>query len=183
MIDPKELLFTVDENNQPVKPVKRSEAHKNGIWHRSTNVWVVNKNQILCQKRSLKKDTNPGKWEACFGGHLSPDDSYLSAAQRELKEEAGISLPDSSFNQVMIYKYEAADRSMGTIDREFLGIFVVNWSGNIAQIIIEEDEVEEIAWWPMEELKEIIGVDTNWVAHGYESELLNKLSSKEIGEI
>ena len=65
MIDIQELLFVVDENNQPLKPQLRSSAHKNGLWHRTTGIWVINKSKkVLCQKRSLKKDLNPGIWEA-----------------------------------------------------------------------------------------------------------------------
>ncbi len=65
MINNKELLFVVDENNQPQQPLPRNVVHKNSLWHRTAAVWVINRNgKILCQKRSLKKDVKPGMWEA-----------------------------------------------------------------------------------------------------------------------
>lgn len=87
MLDNQELVFTVNENNQPLKPELRSIAHKNGLWHRTTGIWVINnKKQILCQKRSLKKDILPGYWEAFFGGHLAPDEDFKHNAANECQK-------------------------------------------------------------------------------------------------
>ena len=81
MINNQKLLFVVDKNNKPLKPEKRSLAHKNGLWHRTSGVWIITKNKrILCQKRSLKKDIKPGMREAFFGGHLSPKEEYRQSA-------------------------------------------------------------------------------------------------------
>ncbi len=72
MINKEELIFAVDENNNPIEPISRENAHKNGIWHRISDIWIINKKkQVLVQKRSALKDTNPGKWEAFVGGTCS----------------------------------------------------------------------------------------------------------------
>src|ERR1700760_3261316 len=91
MINKNELLFVVDENNEPLEPQARYIVHEKNAWHRTTGIWVVNnKKQILCQKRSLLKDTKPGFWEAFFGGHIGPQETYGDNAVKELTEELGI---------------------------------------------------------------------------------------------
>lgn len=178
MINPKELLFTVDENNQPIQPVARSTAHKNGVWHRSANVWVLSGDKVLCQKRSAQKDTNPGKWEACFGGHLGPEDTYLTAAKRETAEELGIQVSDDNLQERMVFKYQGNDRITGAIDNEYLGIYSLEWSGDLSQLRLEVEEVEKVDWRDIDELKNLIGTDSQWIVHGYEQQLLKTLSEE-----
>ena len=65
MINKDELLFAVDENNKPIEPMPRAKAHTEGVWHRNAHIWIVNPNrEVLVHKRSMLKDSNPGKWEA-----------------------------------------------------------------------------------------------------------------------
>jgi len=95
MINSEELLYVVDENNHFLGPQIRSIAHQNRLWHRTTGIWVINnKGQILCQKRSFKKDIKPGFWEAFFGGHLAPGEDYLHNAVQESSEELGITISE-----------------------------------------------------------------------------------------
>lgn len=72
MINSEELLFCVDDNNNPIEPLPRKFVHANSVWHRVSHIYVVNtqNKQILCQQRSLKKDALPGIQEAYFGGHV-----------------------------------------------------------------------------------------------------------------
>lgn len=59
-----EILDVVDENGNPTgETVERTVAHKTGVRHRTSHVWVVRKNngsmEILLQKRSKNKDSHP----------------------------------------------------------------------------------------------------------------------------
>jgi isopentenyldiphosphate isomerase len=66
----------------------RDEVHKNGIWHRSVHIWVLNdKEELLIQRRALQKESHPGMWDVSCAGHIGSGDSSLQAAVRELKEE------------------------------------------------------------------------------------------------
>lgn len=58
-----------------------------------TGIFVVNfKGQLLCSKRSNNLQASPGKWQACFGGHVRADQSFEKNAIEELKEEIGIKI-------------------------------------------------------------------------------------------
>ena len=57
------------------------------------HVLVFNaRGQIFLQKRSLKKDRQPGLWDSSASGHLDCGEDYDACALRELREEIGLQL-------------------------------------------------------------------------------------------
>lgn len=175
MILKKELLFTVDELNNPIDPKSRDEVHKKGYWHRTTHIWVINKKQqVLCQKRSLLKDTNPGKWESFFGGHLAPEQEYLDGAFQELKEELGIDASQDKFHLFQIHKCES--------DNEFQGIYYIEWNGDIKNLKLEKEEVDQVKWFEISQLSELLvkKKSSNWTLWGYQKDLLQKIASEVV---
>ena len=90
--DPKELVIVVNENDQVIDHLPRKEAHDKKLLHRTISVLVFNdQSQVMLQKRSVKKDSNPGKWSNATGGHVGQDETYDQAAQREIMEELKLS--------------------------------------------------------------------------------------------
>lgn len=60
--DPKELVVVVDENDNILDYLPRKEAHDKKLLHRTISVLVFNDaGRAMLQKRSMKKDSNPGK--------------------------------------------------------------------------------------------------------------------------
>ena len=60
----KEILDIVDDNGQPTgEVIDRVTAHREGILHRTSHVWLVrmkdSRLQVLLQKRSEEKDSYP----------------------------------------------------------------------------------------------------------------------------
>jgi isopentenyl-diphosphate Delta-isomerase len=89
--DPEELVIVVDEMDTVLSYLPRKVAHGKKLLHRTISILVFNdKGQVMLQKRSLKKDSNPGKWSNATGGHVNKGESYDQAAQRELLEELKI---------------------------------------------------------------------------------------------
>jgi len=166
MINNEELLFVVDQNNNPIQPKTRKDIHENGYWHRISHIWIFNsQRQILCQKRTMHKDINPGKWEAHFGGHIASREEYVDNAIKEIKEEIGLERAKEDMTFFKIYKYDK--------DREFQGIFYTKWDGNINTLVLEKEEVEKVAWKDISELKIIFEEkDPSWAYHEYEEDLL-----------
>lgn len=74
---------------------ERGVAHLDGSLHPTSHIWIVRRNRkngwdLLLQKRSLRKDSNPGCYDISSAGHVAAEDAYLPAALRELEEELGI---------------------------------------------------------------------------------------------
>lgn len=169
MINNSELLFVVDANNNPLEPKSRKEVHQKSDWHRTTHIWIVNaKNQLLCQKRTILKDTNPGKWEGHFGGHVANGQEYIDNVLIEIQEELGLKREKKDIIFVKVYKDDK--------DKEFQAIFYTKWNGIIDELHMEKEEVEQVVWVTISDIEKIYKrKDKAWVHHGYEESILQTL--------
>lgn len=168
MLNKDELLFVVDEENNPIEPRTREEVHRYGIWHRTSHVWIINKeNQVLCQQRSFKKLEAPGRWDQFFGGHVSSESDNLKTAVAELKEELGITTGPTDLKFLFTYKRDEG--------KEFQYVYKLNWNNNF-DIKLESDEVEQVQWFDLDELKRQTKLNPeDWCIMGYEQKLFSLL--------
>lgn len=146
--DQKELFYLVDENDRVLESITRKKAHSSNKYiHRAVGVFVINeKNEMLMQKRSRKKDMEENKWSYAVGGHVTKEQTYRKAARRELKEELGIKAP-IKFIIKALFKMKK--------ETEYLALFKTNVSNNI-HFLLDKDEVEQIKWIKINKLKEFI---------------------------
>lgn len=169
VINVNELLFVVDENNIPLGPLPRHIVHEKGLWHRTTGIWVVSpEKDVLCQKRSLKKDIEPGKMEAFFGGHVNTGQSDLDNAVKEVAEELGIKTDKESFKYLGIFKSEKPTH------REFQAIFALTVPRN-ETFHAEADEITSLEWHSLEEVKKMLLEENNpeWVHKSWNKQVLD----------
>lgn len=174
MLNDQELLFVVDENNQLTETKPRNFVHKNGLWHRTSGIWVISPSEeVLCQKRSLKKDINPGIWEAFFGGHLEPNEEYRHNAAKEVSEELGIKIYQKD---LIFYKVLESNKPN---HKEFQGIFALVLNKDQNKFQFEKDEIDQLIWKNIEELKKILvdEKDPNWIKKPWDREILEWLKT------
>jgi 8-oxo-dGTP pyrophosphatase MutT (NUDIX family) len=168
MINPNELLFSVDENNEPIDPQPRALSHKQRIWHRGCHVYIVDSKRqlVLAQKRSIKKDNNPGLWEAPTGGHLLAGQTYEQGAVAEIGEEIGLSISENDLQFVKVAKNERHP--------EYIGVFKYEWAGDINWLTLEKEEVDEVKWFPVDYIirHTHTNPDDQWVHFPYSMEFL-----------
>ena len=73
----------------------RRLIHRDGDWHRSVQVWIVQKVlfdgtvRVLLQRRSKYKDTHPNMLDVSCAGHIDSGEDITESALRELQEELG----------------------------------------------------------------------------------------------
>lgn len=90
---PEEIFDVVNERDEVIGSNTRSEVHRLGLMHRAVHVLVFNsRGEVFLQKRSMKKDNNPGVWDSSASGHLDCGEDYDTCAVRELREEIGLNL-------------------------------------------------------------------------------------------
>ena len=87
-----EYLDVIDDNgNLTGETVAREVAHRDGIRHRTSHLWLLRKKdgalQILLQKRSADKPSFPNCYDISSAGHIPAGGEFASSALRELKEE------------------------------------------------------------------------------------------------
>src|SRR5215475_9926997 len=86
-----EIFDVVNEKDEVIGKRPRSEVHRLGLMHRATHVLVFNKRgQVFLQKRSMKKDRQPGVWDSSASGHVDSGEDYDTCVVRELGEEIGL---------------------------------------------------------------------------------------------
>jgi 8-oxo-dGTP pyrophosphatase MutT (NUDIX family) len=86
-----ELVEVVDVDGSVQRVVTRAEMRAERLRHRCTYIVVVDPaERLIVHQRALWKDVWPGRWDVAFGGVVGVGEDWGPAAQRELREEAGV---------------------------------------------------------------------------------------------
>ena len=177
-----EMFDIVDENGEPTGTVKeRTTVHEDGDLHRTSHVWIVRDNNkggldVLLQKRSESKDSNPGCYDISSAGHIPAGCGYLDSALRELKEELGIDASSEELELRLIRRISYSDIFHGKLFKDNQVTRVYKMKRNyidIEKLNLQKEEVEEVIWMDYEEC--IKAVKNNTIKHCIYLEELEKL--------
>lgn len=148
-----ELIDIFDENNNSLNLQKmKSEAHKNGLWHRTAHIWIYNsKGEILLQLRAKDKKLYPGKWDISASGHVSANEEPIISALREIEEETGLSVKKDDLEFVQIRKKE---RNFGNIVNEFYYVYFLKFDEDVNSLKLQKEEVEAVKFLPISKVEE-----------------------------
>lgn len=154
-----ELLDIVDENGNPIgKTVDRSIAHENGIRHRTAHVWILRfcdgVEEVLLQKRSMNKDSFPGRYDTSSAGHILAGTKPLDSAIRELKEELGINAKpeDLLYAGTFNVDYEKNFHDKEFKDKEIAFVYIYLKRVKIDELTIQKEELEQVEWFDIKEV-------------------------------
>ncbi|MDR2901912.1 MAG: NUDIX domain-containing protein [Lactobacillales bacterium] len=88
-----ELIDIFDENWNPTgELMERSEAKRQGKWHRVAHIWIINpRGELLLQQRSPQKKSSH-MWAISVAGHIGIGESFITGGIRELYEELGVNI-------------------------------------------------------------------------------------------
>ena len=115
--------------------------------HPVIHIHIIDRfSRIYLQKRSMKKDIQPGRWDTAVGGHVSYGESILEAVYREAYEE----LRFMEFNPIHLETYEFES----PVEREMVNVFAAVGSYELQPDL---DEVDEGKWWKLEDIDANIG--------------------------
>ena len=138
-----EIFDVVNERDEVIDRKPRSEVHRLGLLHRAVHVLVFNsRGQIFLQKRSMKKDRQPGVWDSSSSGHVDSGEDYDATAVREVWEEIGLRLAKPPKRLFKI----AAGRET---DEEFVWVYQCESEGPFK---LHPDEIDEGGWFAPEEV-------------------------------
>ncbi len=160
--DPKELIAVVDDENKIIGKATRKAVHKKGLLHREASLFIVNENnEILIQTR---KDN--GKYDYSASGHFPAEDTYLDGAVREVKEELGSKLNKNEFNKIAEIRVDF--KSSEKINNRFIDLFEVKGNFKITDFKIDKNEVKNIKFIPISEIKKLIDNKSDLISEGFD---------------
>ncbi|MCK5672412.1 MAG: NUDIX domain-containing protein [Spirochaetales bacterium] len=162
-----ELIDLYNENNEPLNIQKmKSEAHRSGLWHRSSHIWIFNnKSEILLQLRSGEKNIFPNLWDVSAAGHIGAGEKPINSAIRETEEEIGLTAAPKDLEFYTIRKQISQYKQF--LDNEFHYVYFLKFNGDISNLILQKEEVEEIRFYHTDLLKTELNKNPgNFVPHG-----------------
>jgi isopentenyl-diphosphate Delta-isomerase len=143
-----DIFDIVNEHDEVVGRAPRSEVHARGLLHRAVHVFVFNsRGEVFLQKRSMKKDRQPGVWDSSCSGHVDSGEDYDQTAMRELREEIGLSL---NAPPARLFKVDAC----ADTDAEFVWAYQCRSDGPFR---LAPDEIETGDWFAPERVSAWIG--------------------------
>lgn len=148
VIEIMEYFPLVDEQGNVLGKASREECHSGSfLLHPVVHLHVFNEaGELYLQKRSLKKDIQPGKWDTAVGGHVGFGEDVWNALLREAREELGMCDFEPEF--MNFYKY-VSDR-----ESELVYCFRTVYR---SMPVPDRDEVDEGRFWSMDEIRSNIG--------------------------
>ncbi len=138
-----EIFDVVNDEDEVIDRMARSEVHRLGLTHRAVHILVFNRRgEVFLQKRSLLKDRQPGLWDSSSSGHVDAGEDYDASAIRELGEELGL-VPDKAPER--LFKLKASPET----DQEHLWIYRCESEG---PFVLQAEEISEGRWLAVEEI-------------------------------
>lgn len=145
---PQEYFPLVNEEGKTIGKATRKECHSGSkMLHPVVHLHIFNDNgDLYLQKRSMRKDIQPGKWDTAVGGHIDYGESVEEALRREVREELGV----TDFSPIMItsYIFESA------IEKELVNTFRTVYNGPFNP---DPEELDGGRFWAIDEILESIG--------------------------
>ena len=137
-----ELIHWVDEQDNLLGTLVRSDLRQRGLIGRCTFIFLFNSAGELCvHRRTLSKAMYPGFWDTAAGGMVAAGESYAESAARELEEELGVSGVELTAHDHFFFE--------DTGNRLWCSAFSAVWDGPLK---LQPEEVLEARFIPVEQV-------------------------------
>lgn len=154
-----EWFDVVDAADCVVGMALRAEVHARGLLHRAVHILLERADgAIFLQKRSMSKDSAPGKWDSSASGHLDSGEGYRAAALREVEEELGVRVPT----------LEEIGRLPASVEtgQEFVRIYRGRHEG---PFVLNAEEIAEGGWYLPERIDQWLAAEPEAFARCFRS--------------
>lgn len=158
-----EVFPLIDQDGQVVGRAARAYCHGGSMaLHPVVHLHVMDREgRLYLQKRSMKKDIAPGRWDTSVGGHVDYGESLLEAVKREAREELGVGINNEplginneqlTINNELRFLFQYIWQS--SRERELVTAFAIVYEGELHP---DHDEVDEGRFWTLDELQHEMG--------------------------
>lgn len=155
-------IIIVDKNDNIIGYKERKTLINEKDIYRVSALWVTNsQGEILLAQRSFNKNNDPGKWGPAVAGTVEEGETYENNIYKEAEEELGI----------RGLKFDLGPK-IDNLDKPnvkhlyFSQWFMVNLDRDIEDFKIQDDEVEQIKWFSVDEIFKIMKKNPNFFLLG-----------------
>ncbi|MCX7955228.1 MAG: NUDIX domain-containing protein [Bacteroidales bacterium] len=149
----KEYIPVINEKGEVIGKKLKSIVHscnnEEKLLHPVVHLHVINKKgEILLQKRSNRKNVEPGKWDTAVGGHVKFNEKIEDCIIRESREELNVLFNNYTFLKSYIWETD--------IEKELVFTYAtITDYVNVKGIRYNKKEISEIKFWKIEEIENL----------------------------
>ena len=157
-------ISIVNEQDEIIGHEDRNDRNLDAIYHVSS-LWITNgKGEILLARRALDKSHDPGKWGLAVAGTIEEGETYESNILKEAKEELGL--------KNIHPRLGTKTRSNGKWNY-FAQEFLLTLPDGFNDFKIAGQEVAEVKWFEVGELKKMIKENPDMFLNGVKRRMEN----------
>ena len=145
-----ELFPLIDAEGNVVGKATRAYCHGGSMaLHPVVHLHVIDaEGRLYLQKRSMRKDIAPGRWDTSVGGHVDFGESLSDAVVREAREELGLHIAPEDCRFLFQYVWQSSR------ERELVTAFALTSEVTPQP---DHDEVDEGRYFTLSELRSLLG--------------------------
>ena len=143
-------LYTKDREKLG-ETIQRGEYPPEGKYRLVVHIAIFNsRGQMLIQQRQATKFGWPSMWDISASGSVITGETTSMAAERELGEELGLSIPFADRRAALTVHFP-----------DGLGdVFVLEQDIDLSTVVLQEEEVQAVRWADEAEILDMIENDT-----------------------
>lgn len=133
-----ELLHCCDENLNTIESVDRDIVHKEGIWHKTSHVWLYDDEGFVY----FQVRTDADKLYTSASGHVMAGEEPINTAYRETAEELGFQLDPRKLELIEVDAWKLDTEVKH--DHAFAYIYLYKIPVNYNAFSVNPDEVSNV---------------------------------------
>ncbi len=142
------LVVVVDQDDKVIGSKDIAQAYNDNDIVRIARCFLVSsKGEVLIQQRSANMHNWPNLWQDSSAGHVDAGEDYDQAADREMREELGITTPVDL--QPVGHYFVKEHLTNGTLRGAFHTVFTAKYDGSTNP---DSDEVSALKWVKLSDL-------------------------------
>lgn len=153
-----DLIDIFDEDMNLLGTALKSQAHREGLWHRTFHCWLAQqapdgKIWLWLQLRDDTKDIFPSKLDISAAGHIRAGEE-VKDAYREIEEELGIKLNKDEV--IKLFTSKEIYQNDTIYNREFQMVYMAVVNGSPYKAVLQPKEVTGLYYVDIDEFADLL---------------------------